>query len=557
MRAFVRVVACAMMAVFSVEASSTALEQGRLESNVGLRKSWAGHNRTRTAHAWAHKGTQQCASSLRIFDTFVRATSKVVYGWTIAAANPDKAAFAAVIVEMRPHRHLQWVVKNVMHYLGSSWALFVVHGTQNEAYVKEALKGSSNVQYVQATLGGAPIQALNQHSYGFYLMTSDFWNIFPSNVKKVLVFQTDTAALRPYTAEEAVTWSSFDFVGAPWDFPVPNFERAESPLAPVSLVQGPPPPPELPPSATAATAPSAPVLPSIGAVLPQGDAKTLEAITGANKDTMRKLDAIIKDDAGSPEQSIAAGEHALEADSHTAPGPTLATITATDVGRSSTALRFARSHLKREPMYYSGNGGFSLRSVQASKAVLSCCTELDRGNNRLPLHMEDQVFITCLVRNKFKVANHAQATNFAVESLAMAPDYHPFGMHQAYCFQPDRDFALLMASSQLAADTGFSEAARAAGESNAREFLLQQAGTAPIPNILEPIALVQSDTSSASSTVSTKPIAMASNAKQILVKPSKSDAKSDMPDWVRQTLAEVAPTGVAAGAVAKATVGST
>ena len=38
------------------------------------------------------------------------------------------------------------------------------------------------------------------------------------------------------------------------------------------------------------------------------------------------------------------------------------------------------------PMYYSGNGGFSLRSLASSKAVLQCVRQLDEKN--VNLHME-------------------------------------------------------------------------------------------------------------------------------------------------------------------------
>ncbi|GAB5366614.1 hypothetical protein AAMO2058_001158600 [Amorphochlora amoebiformis] len=114
------------------------------------------------------------------------------------------------------------------------------------------------------------------------------------------------------------------------------------------------------------------------------------------------------------------------------------------------------------PMYYSGNGGFSLRSVPASRAVLDCVHKLNEKRKKtFPNDMEDQLFVHCFRSNGYKVANWVEARDFSVESLKYQQGkghrvkYHPFGMHQAFCFQPDWDYARFLASSQLAMDAGF------------------------------------------------------------------------------------------------------
>mmetsp|Transcript_6801 Transcript_6801/g.13493 ORF Transcript_6801/g.13493 Transcript_6801/m.13493 type:complete len:113 (-) Transcript_6801:172-510(-) len=68
-------------------------------------------------------------------------------------------------------------------------------------------------------------------------------------------------------------------------------------------------------------------------------------------------------------------------------------------------------------------------------------------------HFEDQAYIMCFLRNGYHVATYGEALDFSIESVQFTEGYAPFGMHKAYCYMPNREFALLLASSKLASDT--------------------------------------------------------------------------------------------------------
>ncbi|GAB5353877.1 hypothetical protein AAMO2058_000071800 [Amorphochlora amoebiformis] len=515
---------------------------------------------------YPHRG-EGCQQGRKILDAFIDLTMPVVQKWTPNCADPSSTAFAAVIVEMRPERAFPWVVKTTMKYLGPSWALYVFHGTQNRDYVRSTVAGQ-NVQFVQAQVGGKPIMALNQQSYGYYLTMNDFWTTFPPNIKKILIFQSDSVALRPYTPEEAKKWVKFDYIGAPWDFSMPLFQNQRSPYEVISLVEptndklvavdslakpinldpefkvaahiSEPPNP----SGSAATSP-----PEARLTAEEANKKDIDGVIKAAQDGVRAIDALIP-------KSVTDNQ----ADSNTAspepkPEPTSSAVTSEAKAKdtkasepkglvfteiSETKMRISEPNMKTsetkaektseskaktsepkaeisepkavtseskaetseskadisepkaeisEPTamvnpgtaYYAGNGGFSMRSVEASKSVLDCVRALDndpKAIGHIGLHMEDQLFMVCLLRNGYRVSKGNEAASFSVESLQSPEGYTPFGMHQSYCYQPDREFARLLATSRIAKDCGVMGGS--ASDTDRIEYLLMQANKRPL-----------------------------------------------------------------------------
>ncbi len=329
---------------------------------------------------WPYKGPDKCKQSMRIFDQMVQMTQAAVSAWDINAAVLGDSPFAAVIVEAREHRYLEWCVREVHHYLGQDWSLVVFHSTQNEAFAKKSLGDRGNIVYRLITRNGVPQSSLTRNEYGSFIMSSEFWDTFPPNVKRVLIFQTDSAALRPYTKGEAALWAKFDYIGSPWDF-----APRSAPVDPRRR------------TARAAGAPAAIV---------------------------------------SPEQ-------------------------------------------------LGGNGGFSLRSVDASREVLDCVNTIDVDMS--DPHLEDQLFALCFGSHGFTVARSNVSRGFSVESLYFTKDvgYSPFAFHQAYCFLPDADFADLLARSELAVDTGLAK--RVPLGKPIFEHLLDCAEKSPMVEVLSPL----------------------------------------------------------------------
>ena len=134
-------------------------------------------------------------------------------------SSKDKVVeFAAVIVETSTHWAFEYVCRNVLFYLGSKWALMVLHGESNAAFVRLALKGLANVHFMQ-------LPALDSlravEAYNSMLKTSEFWDsIF---AQKVLFFQTDSVLLHGAIQRFIV----YDYIGAPWD-PVNNARVAKA-----------------------------------------------------------------------------------------------------------------------------------------------------------------------------------------------------------------------------------------------------------------------------------------------------------------------------------------
>ena len=339
-------------------------------------------------------------------------TTPRVTGWSVRAADPEKAQFAAAIVETRAHPHFEWVVKDVMHYLGPGWSLYVFYGTKNEQFVLGALDGADRVRFIQARWpGGDSIDSLNQQQYGRYLTTRTFWDTFAEPTRRVLIFQTDSCVLRPYTPDEATAWSALDYVGSPWHFAVAGMDGPDAPLRSFSSGVGP-----------------------ADRGLFARPIEVAEAARGGIERQLSEIRTVLR----------TLGDQGFKS-----PPPV-----------HEAGLRFASARSPK-PMYFAGNGGFSLRSLRATKEVLGCVRSADVASG--DLHYEDQLFVRCLVKGRYRVARADEAAGFSVESTPLhhhrgVQEGAPFAMHQAYCFLPDREFAWMLVNSRLAADAGLCSA---------------------------------------------------------------------------------------------------
>ena len=114
-----------------------------------------------------------------------------------------------VIIEPREHPLLIKVIKNFMYLLqNKGWGLIIIHGSDNQKFLKTHLKEKKNVKYVNLFVSNLDIQQYN------YIMTNlSLWECIKKiGCKHSLIFQSDTLLLK----DNVDDFLQYDFVGAPW-----------------------------------------------------------------------------------------------------------------------------------------------------------------------------------------------------------------------------------------------------------------------------------------------------------------------------------------------------
>ena len=120
---------------------------------------------------------------------------------------------AVVLVEPRPHPALEFVLRNFRHFL-PTWRIVLVHGTENERFVKEV---TSRI-HGTFTFINCGVHDLPAPAYNTLFTRPKFWDAV-GPFQWVLVAQTDTMLLKPASADlEELIARGFRFVGAPWNF---------------------------------------------------------------------------------------------------------------------------------------------------------------------------------------------------------------------------------------------------------------------------------------------------------------------------------------------------
>ena len=115
-----------------------------------------------------------------------------------------------VIIEPRRHSLLPAVIKNFTYLLQpKGWGLIVMHGTENEAYIKQALNGWKTPIFIN--LGISNFQG---EEYNEFMGDTKVWkNLLKLGCKHALMFQTDTLLLKA----DIDQFLSYAYVGAPWN----------------------------------------------------------------------------------------------------------------------------------------------------------------------------------------------------------------------------------------------------------------------------------------------------------------------------------------------------
>lgn len=127
---------------------------------------------------------------------------------------PFKENRAVLLVEPRCHPALEFVLRNIRWSL-PSYKVILVHGTENEKYIKELLKDiHGEFQLVSCKLDDMPPKV-----YNTLFMQTNFWNALPEKPEWLLVTQTDVILMKNGEEHlEELIQQDIKFVGAPWNY---------------------------------------------------------------------------------------------------------------------------------------------------------------------------------------------------------------------------------------------------------------------------------------------------------------------------------------------------
>lgn len=118
-----------------------------------------------------------------------------------------------VFVEPRKHPAFEFCIRNIRNSL--DWKIFVVHGTDNEDFVKTiCAKIPGEFEYVNCGVANLP-----NREYNTLFMSKKFWHLFP---EWVLIAQTDTMILKDKKEAnehlEDLIEQDIRYIGAPWSY---------------------------------------------------------------------------------------------------------------------------------------------------------------------------------------------------------------------------------------------------------------------------------------------------------------------------------------------------
>lgn len=126
----------------------------------------------------------------------------------------------AVLIEYRRLPHLEFLIRNTILHLGSSWSHTIVCGLLNYDFMKTMCATiSPEIKVIQTHYDN-----LNQSTYSTMLASLDFWNLFDG--EKILIYQEDSCMFTS-NMDDFLKW---DYIGAPW----PEFYN----IAPISVGNG-------------------------------------------------------------------------------------------------------------------------------------------------------------------------------------------------------------------------------------------------------------------------------------------------------------------------------
>lgn len=143
-------------------------------------------------------------ANLKFHEDFVEDTYAQVKNLELPPI-PEKTDYVAVLIEPRPHKHLEYVIRNIRHFLGPGWGLYIVGSRSNREVLLKIVEGMTNAQ-----LEFLDVDNLSREEFRDLRKSFSYWHRLPG--KKLLCFETDTLLCRSGVFE----FTDYDWVGAPW-----------------------------------------------------------------------------------------------------------------------------------------------------------------------------------------------------------------------------------------------------------------------------------------------------------------------------------------------------
>jgi hypothetical protein len=112
----------------------------------------------------------------------------------------------ALLIEFRPLPHLEFLVRNCILKLGSSWSYTILCGKQNAQLVQNLVRCIGRSIRVIVS----EVDNLTAEQYNFVLTQSSFWSSLEGH--KILIYQEDTCIFQSLDD----FFLSFDYIGAPY-----------------------------------------------------------------------------------------------------------------------------------------------------------------------------------------------------------------------------------------------------------------------------------------------------------------------------------------------------
>ncbi len=141
---------------------------------------------------------------IEIWNQFIDDTYPIVRQIPIRDIPAESDRFI-VTIEPRQHPHLEYVLRNVIHFLGPQWGLQIFSGRKNYEFVQDMVKGWGNAHVYRIETDD-----LSTIEYNQVKKSPGFWNLVKG--ERVLWVEPDCMLCHGDIDE----FLEYDYVGAPW-----------------------------------------------------------------------------------------------------------------------------------------------------------------------------------------------------------------------------------------------------------------------------------------------------------------------------------------------------
>ena len=119
---------------------------------------------------------------------------------------PNKSNYEAVFVEFRKLNHVEFIIRNCIHKLGTRFMHTIVCGKDNYNQIKDIC------QKVKRTINiiNLNVSNVDRNYYNNLLLSKEFW--LKLHGDKILIYQEDSLIFH----KNIEPFLNFDYIGAPW-----------------------------------------------------------------------------------------------------------------------------------------------------------------------------------------------------------------------------------------------------------------------------------------------------------------------------------------------------